>query len=183
MLKGKQIYLCALEREDLPYLMNWRNQEEFRKYFREYREINSDMQKSWYEKKVLNDAGTVMFAIRNIENAELIGCCGLCYINWIHRNADLSLYIGKDFAYIDDFGYAKESCSLLFNYGFNQLGLEKIWSELYEFDLKKIELYQKVGMQIDGVLRNQYYYEGKWWNSKIFSILNNEWQERRGRID
>lgn len=178
MIKGRQVYLCALEREDLPLLMDWRNQEEFRKHFREYRELNSDMQNSWYEKKVLGDPGTVMFAIRSIKDGELLGCCGLCYINWVHRNADLSLYIGKDLLYIDELGYAEESCRLLFQYGFQELGLEKIWSELYEFDQKKITLYQKLGMQIDGTLRNQYFYDGKWWDSKILSILSGEWRRR-----
>lgn len=178
MLKGKQVYLCALEREDLPLLMKWRNRAEFRKYFREYREINSDMQSNWYEKKVLGDPGTMMFAIRSVASDELLGCCGLCYINWVHRNADLSLYIGKDNMYIDELGYAEESCRLLFDYGFGELGLEKIWSELYEFDDKKISLYQKLGMQIDGTLRNQYFYDGQWWNSKMLSILSGEW--RRG---
>ena len=179
MLKGNRIYLCALERCDLPFLMEWRNQTEFRKHFREYRELNSDMQNSLFEKKVLGDPGTIMFAIRSLEDDGLIGCCGLCYINWVYRNSDLSLYIGKDSAYIDDIGYAAESCSLLFNYGFGELGLEKIWSELYEFDRKKLTLYQKLGMQIDGTLRRQYYYEGKWWDSKILSILRSEWEGRR----
>lgn len=182
MLKGNRVYLCALEREDLPHLMKWRNQTEFRKYFREYREINSDMQNNRYEKKVINNSSTIMFAIRDVKNDELLGCCGLCYINWVHRNSDLSLYIGKDNAYIDDKGYAKESCQLLFDYGFLELGLEKIWSELYEFDSKKISLYQQLGMQLDGTLRNQYYYDGKWWNSKIFSILNADWKEGRNNI-
>ena len=63
MLKGNQVYLCALEREDLPQLMAWRNQTNFRKYFREYLELNSDMQNNWYEKKVINDPSTIMFAI------------------------------------------------------------------------------------------------------------------------
>lgn len=176
MIKGNRIYLCAIEREDLPYLMRWRNQTEFRKHFREYRELNSEMQNNWYEKKVLGDMGTIMFSIRDMKNDELVGCCGLCYINWIHRNSDLSLYIGKNSAYIDNMGYAEESCQLLFDYGFLELGLEKIWSELYEFDSKKIELYQKLGMQIDGTLRKQYFYDGKWWDSKIFSILKEEWR-------
>ncbi len=176
MLKSKQVYLCALERDDLPQLMMWRNQSNFRQYFREYLELNSDMQNNWYEKRVLNDSSTIMFAIRSVINNELLGCCGLCYINWIHRNSDLSLYIGKDGAYIDDIGYAKESCSLLFNYGFGELGLKKIWSELYEFDEKKISLYKKLGMKVDGTLRNQYYYNGKWWDSKILSILKYEWR-------
>ncbi len=182
MLKGKQVYLCALERADLPYLMEWRNRAGFRKHFREYREINSDMQNSWYEKKVLGDAGTIMFAVRSTENDELLGCCGLCYINWVHRNSDLSLYIGKDNAYIDELGYARESCKLLFDYGFLELGLEKIWSELYEFDEKKITLYQELGMQIDGTLRNQYYYDGRWWDSKLLSILSGEWKKGRDNI-
>lgn len=178
MLTGKKIYLCALEREDLPCLMEWRNREEFRKHFREYREINSDMQKKWYEEKVLKDPGTIMFAIRSIETNELLGCCGLCYINWVHRNSDLSLYIGKDNAYIDDLGYAEESCRLLFDYGFLELGLKKIWSELYEFDERKISLYQKLGMQVDGTLRCQYYYDGKWWDSRLLSILDDEWRNK-----
>lgn len=182
MLKGNQLYLCALEREDLPYLMKWRNNREFRKHFREYRELNSDMQNSWYEKKVLGDPGTIMFAIRKIEDDELLGCCGLCYINWVHRNSDLSMYIGKDYAYIDNLGYAEESCRLLFDYGFMELGLEKIWSELYEFDQKKIMLYQKLGMRIDGTLRKQYYYGGKWWDSKLLSILKDEWEGRTENI-
>lgn len=182
MLKGNLVYLCALERTDLPYFMEWRNRPEFRKHFREYREINSDMQNSWYEKKVLGDPGTIMFAIRSVKDDELLGCCGLCYINWVHRNSDLSLYIGKDYAYIDELGYARESCELLFDYGFMELGLEKIWSELYEFDEKKITLYQELGMQIDGTLRNQYYYDGKWWDSKLLSILSGEWKKGMDNI-
>ena len=183
MLKGSQVYLCALERDDLPYLMKWRNQTGFRKYFREYRELNSDMQNNWYEKKVLGDLGTLMFAVRDIQNDELLGCCGLCYINWVHRNSDLSLYIGKDNVYIDNLGFAEESCRLLFDYGFLELGLEKIWSELYEFDDKKIALDQKLGMQIDGTLRNQYFYNGKWWNSKILSILKDDWIGEKDHIE
>lgn len=124
-----------------------------------------------------------MFAIRDVKNEELLGCCGLCYINWVHRNSDLSLYIGKDNLYIDDTGYAEESCRLLFDYGFLELGLEKIWSELYEFDQKKITLYQKLGMQVDGTLRNQYYYDGKWWDSKLLSILHKEWTRGAESID
>lgn len=175
MYKGEKVYICALEKEDLPKLMEWRNRPDYRKFFREYREINSDMQNMWYETKVLKDSSTIMFAIRSVENQELLGCCGLCYINWVHRNADLSLYIGKDGAYIDDEGIAEESCRLLFDYGFKELGLQKIWTEIYSFDDKKMDLYKKLGMKVDGVLRNQYFYDGKWWDSNMLSILNDEW--------
>lgn len=174
MIKGKKVYLTTIEEEDLEQLRYWRNLPEYRKYFREYREISSNMQKKWFEHSVNNDNKTVMFAIRMIENDELVGCCGLCYINWVHRHSDLSLYIGKDEAYIDNEGIAEESCRLLFQYGFNELGLNKIWTEIYEFDKKKYDLYKKFHFYEDGFLRKQYFYEGKWFGSYLLSLLREE---------
>lgn len=177
MYRGSKIYLNAINREDLPQLMNWRNLPEYRKHFREYRELNMDMQIHWYESKVLGDSSTEMFAIRLNDTGELIGCCGLCYINWVHRNADLSLYIGWKKSYIDDEGYAEEACRLLFDYGFNELGLQKVWTEIYVFDKKKFDLYKKLGFSVDGELRDQYFYDGKWWNSYMLSLLKDEWRK------
>lgn len=176
MLKGKKIYLEAIEPEDLEILRQWRNNPEFRKYFREHCEINSEMQKRWFENKVLNDNFIIMFSIKFVENKELIGCCGLCYINWIHRNSDLSLYIGWNESYIDTEGYAKEASELLIDYGFGQLGLKKIWTELYEFDFLKLRLFEDLGFKTDGILRKQYYYNGKWWNSHILSLLAEDYK-------
>ncbi|MBK5262642.1 MAG: GNAT family N-acetyltransferase [Peptostreptococcaceae bacterium] len=174
MLQGKKVKLVAIEEKDLQQLMEWRNLPESKKYFREYREINFSMQKKWFEEKVIKDPNTIMFSIREATTEELLGCCGLCYINWIYSYADLSLYIGWQESYIDEKGYAKESCQLLFDYAFNQLNLNKIWTEIYEFDNKKLELYKSLGMHLDGVLRQNYYYNGQWWNSNILSKLKIE---------
>lgn len=172
MLKSEKVYLKAIESEDLNQLREWRNLPEFRKHFREYREINSDMQQKWFENTVVDDRNTIMFSIFSSETDELIGCCGLCYINWVHRNADLSLYIGYEQEYIDDKGFAEEACKLLINYGFNELNLHKIWTEIYKFDNKKKALYDKLGFQVDGTLREHYFYDGKWWDSLLYSILS-----------
>lgn len=174
MIKGDLICLSSIEPEDLDQLRYWRNLPEFRKYFREYREIGKDMQLKWYQTKVLGDSSTMMFAIRDIFTDDLIGCCGLCYINWVKRNADLSLYIGWNEAYIDDVGYAYEACQLLFKFGFHELGLHKIWTEIYEFDHPKYQLYKKLGFHQDGLLRDQCFNNGKWCNSYILSMLANE---------
>ena len=175
MIKGDKIYLTSIEKDDLEKLRIWRNREDYRKHFREYREISRDMQQKWYDNQVLGDSSTIMFAIRDLASDELVGCCGLCYIKWVHRNADLSLYIGKDAAYIDDQGLAQESCKLLFDYGFKELGLHKIWTEIYSFDTKKIALYEAIGMKLDGTLRDNYFYDGCWWDSMIYSIIGSDW--------
>jgi RimJ/RimL family protein N-acetyltransferase len=177
MIKGKLVGLTAVEKEDLKSLKDWRNNTEFRKHFREYRELNMAMQEKWFEQKVVNDSTTMMFSIKRLSDNELIGCCGFVYINWVHKHADLSLYIGWKDAYIDDKGYAKEACDLLLNYGFNELGLNKVWTEIYEFDTKKKKLYDKFGFHQDGLLRENYFYDGKWWNSRILSILAKDYNK------
>ena len=115
-----------------------------------------------------------MFGIIELETNELIGVCGLCYINWVNGNADLSLYIGKNDCYIDDTGLAEESCKILFKYAFGELRLNRIWTEIYTIDKKKIALYKKLGMNIDGTLRESYFYNGKFIDSYIFSVLKKE---------
>lgn len=176
MLKGDLVGLAAIEKEDLRALLDWRNNADFRKNFREYRELSMEMQERWFEKSVLNDPSTLMFSIRKMIDRELIGCCGLCYINWVHRHADLSIYIGLNNFYIDDIGYAEDSCKILLNYGFMELGLNKIWTEIYEFDEKKLSLYRRLGFSEDGNLRDNHYYDGKWWDSKILSLLKSEYK-------
>ena len=77
MLKGEIISLHAVEKTDLDQLKDWRNNSEYRKYFREYRELSNEDQKSWYENEVINNPETIMFSIRRNEDDFLLGCCGL----------------------------------------------------------------------------------------------------------
>ena len=178
MISGKKVALRAVQKEDLPFLMEWRNRPEYRQYFREYRELNIQNQEQWFERTVVNDRNTIMFTIvRSEQPEERLGCCGLCYINWVQRFADLSLYIGWNNAYIDKVGYAKEACELLFTYGFGELGLHKIWTEIYEFDQPKLELYTEMGFTQDGLLRENYFHNGRWWNSRILSLLEQDYNQ------
>ena len=174
MLKGDLVSLHPVEKSDIEQLKDWRNNSDFRKYFREFRELSSEDQENWYIKEVIRNPETIMFSIRRNEDNILLGCCGFVYYKHIHRHADISLYIGWNNEYIDKKGYAKESCELLMRYGFNELCLNKIWTEIYEFDDKKKDLYLGIGFQQDGLLRQNYWYDGKWWNSRILSILSSE---------
>lgn len=179
MLKGNLVGLTAVEKTDLKQLMDWRNNTEFRKHFREYRELNMAMQEQWFQQKVLNDQNTLMFSIRRLSDNELLGCCGFVYINWVHRHADLSLFIGWEDAYIDEEDYAEDACRIIFDYGFKELGLNKIWTEIYEFDDKKWALFHRIGFKQDGMLRENYFYNGKWWGSRMISILATEYLDKR----
>ena len=172
MIKGKLVGLRAVEREDLPLLRDWRNMPEFRKNFREVRELNITNQEKWFEKSCINNPNDFMFIIQRLSDNKPIGAAGLLYINWIIRSADFSFYIGENGAYIDNEGYADDAAKLLIDYGFNNLNLHKIWMELYEIDKEKIAFFtKKFDFKIDGKLRDNCFEDGKFWNSFIISLI------------
>ena len=173
MIKGKTVGLRAVEKEDLKILRDWRNLVDFRKNFREVREISLHDQEIWFENLQKTKDINFMFTIIDLDSNLPIGAAGLLYINWIIRSADFSFYIGDKKKYIGNDGIAYEAAKLLIDYGFKKLNLHKIWMELYEFDNKKIEFFTKTfQFEKDGTLRDNCFENGKYSNSFIFSLIN-----------
>jgi RimJ/RimL family protein N-acetyltransferase len=174
MIKGQLVGLRALEKDDLLLLRDWRNIASFRRNFREYRELNMINQESWFA-KVNASPNDFMFMIERLVDHQPLGACGLLYTNWIIRSADFSFYIGFEEKYIDDTGYAKEAATLLIEYGFNNLNLNKVWMELYDYDTAKIDFFTKIfSFNKDGTLRDNCFEDGRYWNSGIYSLLNRD---------
>jgi len=71
---GEKVGLNTIEKSDLSQLRDWRNRPEFRKYFREYRELSMCDQEKWLTNVVQQSPSTVMFAIRRLDDGLLVGC-------------------------------------------------------------------------------------------------------------
>lgn len=173
MLRGETIGLRAIEPEDLEPLREWRNDPALRRYFREHRELTRADQQRWYERLVLQDAATVMFAVVDLDASRLLGAAGLCYIDWVRRSADLSLYLGADGLYIDD-RWAPDALRVLLRYGFGELGLHRLWTEIYEFDERKAALYEQFGFTLEGRHREHHFADGRWHDSLFYGLLESE---------
>lgn len=172
MLSGKQIILRAIEKEDLEELRIWRNNPNLRKYFREFRELSKTDQLNWYEKVALPKDNTLMFAITDKETSRLLGASGLCYIDWLRRSADLSIYIGYKEIYLDD--KATEAANLLIKYAFEELALHRLWAEVYSHDKNKQEFFTKLQFNLDGKFRESHWTEGQWIDSLYYSLLSTD---------
>lgn len=115
-----------------------------------------------------------MFSIIKLDTNELIGACGLCYIDWINRSADFSIYIGYNDLYIDE-KFAIDAGKLMMSYGFNVLNLHRLWAEIYSFDNKKKKFFNHLGFTMDGKFRDTYWFNGKWNDSLFFSCLSKDY--------
>lgn len=175
MIEGRHIGLRAIERADLPVLLAWRNRPDFRRNFRECRELSETQQERWYQERVLADPATHMFAIVERQSGRLLGACGLCYIDWVNRSADFSIYIGHGDAYIDDL-YAPDAGETLLRFAFGELGLHRVWCEIYGFDQPKQRLLPRLGFALDGRHRETHWSEGAWHDSLFYGILERDFR-------
>jgi RimJ/RimL family protein N-acetyltransferase len=173
VLSGQRVGLRAIEPGDLEPLRGWRNDPSLRRYFREFRELTAADQRDWYERIVLPRQGTLMFSVVELASDRLLGAAGLCAIDWVRRSADLSLYIGADGLYIDD-TFAPDALRLLLDYAFCELGLHRVWSEVYEFDTAKAALYAQFQLPLEGRHREHHFAEGRWHDSLFYGLLASE---------
>jgi RimJ/RimL family protein N-acetyltransferase len=174
VIAGKKVYLTAVERTSLEQLRAWRNSPSLRRYFREYREITSEMQEAWYRDRVLGSDRQVDFEIHDAMTGKLIGHTGLYYINWTDRTAEFTIYVG-DMEFRGG-GYGSDALRLLIEYGFNVLNLNRIWCEVYSNN-GAVEIYRRLGFVDEGVKRQHHFDEGQYWDSYMLGLLRSEWRE------
>jgi len=173
MIKGQLVGLRAIERADLAQLMQWRNEPNLRKFFRETNELNSSNQAKWFDSIININSTNKMFAIIKLESNELMGACGLCYIDWVNKSADFSIYLGYEDLYIDEV-YAVEAANLMKNYGFSVLNLHRLWAEIYSIDDKKKIFFNSLGFKLDGKFRETYWFDNEWHDSLFYSLLSTD---------
>ena len=175
MIQGKFVQFRSIEVDDLPKLKDWRNNPHVKRTTREFLLLNMFNQKLWFEslhkQKPPKD---IMFGIVKKKEKILIGVCGLTYIDWKNRHAELSIYLaGSKWQKRKE---TKDSVKLLLQYGFGELGLHKIFAEVYSFVQETVELYKELSFHHDGILRENVWRNGKWWDSYILSKLDTEFQ-------
>ena len=171
--KGK-IGLRAVEKADLIQLKEWRNNPDFRKHFREIRELSDAHQERWFE-NLNQDSNSFFFSIVSLDTGSIIGAGGLLYINWVIKSADFSFYIGDSNEYVSNSPKCVDAIAAILEYGFNTLGLNKVWMELYENDQKKLDLFKNTfNFSIDGVLRDNWF-DRKFRNSYLLTLLKEEY--------
>ena len=170
MLTGEHVVLRAIEPDDLETLRTWRNDPALRRNFRQREAISADQQRSWYE-RMSADPNQHLYAIE--AGGMLVGAGGLLYVDTVSRHADFSLYIGG--SYVDDM-YAPDAARVLLDHGFGELGLHRVWVEVYAFDTKKQALVEQLGFALEGRHRDHRHEDGRWYDSLFYGLLSGEWR-------
>lgn len=73
-------------------------------------------------------------------------------------------------------GYMFESLGAAITNGFEQMGLNRIDALVYVENERSIKLLQRLGFKQEGILRDYFYSDGKFYDHFLFALLRREWK-------
>ncbi len=125
-------------------------------------------------------ADFLAMAIHVRETDRLIGTCAFSQLDGDNGSALFHITIGERDAWGK--GYGTEATALMVNHAFERLALHRIGLSVFEFNLRAIRAYEKVGFAIEGRAREAIFRDGRYWDEIHMSILEPEWRVHRDRI-
>lgn len=164
------IALSTIDKEMLPTLRKWRNHPSVKRWCRQHNLINEINHQNWYEWQS-KDKSLEMLSV--IKDSDLIGVCGLTSIDYIHRRAEFSLYIGPEHQCK---GHGKKALIELLSFGFNDLNLNLIWGESFNGN-PALSMFESIGFCYEGTRRMFYYVDGEYLDAHLVSISKDEFNE------
>jgi RimJ/RimL family protein N-acetyltransferase len=176
-----KIHLRAFEKEDLDTVLRWVNDEEVTRNLSDaliYPLSRADEIK-WLESVSVANPREKVFAIETLDR-ELIGSVGLHTVNWVERKAELGIMIGEKQFWGK--GYGSDSMREILRIAFEKMNLNRVYLRVFENNSRAVRVYQKCGFQQEGVLREDHYTGGRYYNTLVMALLKQEYFEKyKGR--
>lgn len=174
MLNGKNVYLRLMEESDVKYKVKWINDSEVRKTLNFDYPISEIGTKKWLN-SVSGNPIRKDFIVCTKNEGKPIGYGGILKIDFKNSKAESYMGIGEKEQQGKGIGY--EIRSLILEYSFNELNLNKVYSYVWEQNTPMIKLNEKVGFKIEGLLRQDVLSHGELRNRYIMSVLKSEYKK------
>jgi RimJ/RimL family protein N-acetyltransferase len=114
-------------------------------------------------------------------SGELIGNCGIRMREPDAIQADIGCELSPEHW---GRGYATEAARAIIAFGFTELQLHRIWSWCIADNLGSARVLERLGMRPEGRLRENERYKGRYWDTLMFGMLEDEWRAAtQGRVE
>lgn len=173
MYEGKLIRLREYKKSDIELVQMYINNVDVK------RNINPGIpfpvtlldEEKWFEScTALKDKYN--FAIETLQDNIYLGGCGINEIDWKNSKAVVGIFIGNKEYW--DKGYGTDAMRVLIKFIFNEMNINKIKLNVHDFNERAIRSYEKCGFKKEGVLRNELYRDGRYYDIIVMGLFKEE---------
>lgn len=171
-LKGKKIYLRALEPEDLDFIHAIENDETIWEISNTQTPYSKFLIKQYLENahKDIFEVKQLRLVISSFEDVAL-GMIDLFDFDFKNSRAGIGILVKEQENRLKGFG--AEALKLLINYSFSQLGLHQLYCNISEGNKASMKLFSKHGFEKIGLKRDWNIVNGSYQNEYLFQLINN----------
>jgi len=170
-----------IDESDLPELMRWRNEQQ--RVLRQQEELTVEHQQRWFAEVVEPSYQQIRpqsLQVIALTGATRVSYGGLTNIEWVSRRAELSFLVATERTQPFE-RYAAEFRRFLkwtADFAFEELGLNRIFSETWDFRDEHIGILESFGFVREGRLRQHVAKGGRAHDALLHGLLAKDWRSR-----
>ena len=171
----KTVYFRTFEEEDAGLIYKWMNDDELKKLSVGLnRRMSREEALNWVKRRMEHDQYNYWWAICAKDIDKMIGYMSLNSIHYINRSADFGGIIIGDSNYNDGFAWI-ESYLFIMEYAFERLGMNRLYGNSIVGHKQSNFAGDLFLFELEGILRQATYKNGKFYDMRISSILKEEY--------
>jgi RimJ/RimL family protein N-acetyltransferase len=177
MIRGELVYLTPLDPANAEQARVWINDPEVHQWLKSgHILLSKAAERAFYEEsEQASRAGTAYrFEIRALAGNRLLGHCGLEDVDQLDRHAEVGLVIGETVEWGK--GYGGDAIRALLGFGFQTLGLHRIWISSFPKNERALALYRRLGFAECGRDRETHFLHGEFHDLVRLDLLDREWR-------
>lgn len=156
-LESSHFSLVAVQPNHIELIRQWRNAQ--MDVLRQVSVITSEQQKDYYSKHIWSEMRSSQpknILLTFLDGDKPIGYGGIVHIAWEHRRAEVSFLLDPSLNKTEDIyaGYFATFLDLLFVLAFDDLGLNRLFTETYVMRKHHISVLENSGFLREGVLKH-----------------------------
>lgn len=174
-LQGDKARLVPVDKRlHLENALRWMNDPEVTQYLMMVMGVTPGMEEDWMDRVQKRDVEYV-WAILDDQNRH-IGFTGIHRINWRLRLGTTGTVIGEKTAWGK--GYGTDVMRIRTKFAFEILNLHRLESEARIDNIASQRALEKAGYRREGTARKKLYYGGRWYDTILYAILDEDYFAR-----
>ncbi|MYL44250.1 GNAT family N-acetyltransferase [Virgibacillus halodenitrificans] len=176
MFSSERVYLRKMEKNDTEQYHTWRMDMDVMNSTSLFLDTYTYKETSdFVEIRMLDSNSSKSYIIMERAQQLPIGVTSLINLDLKNRNAECIIDIGEKNYWGK--GYGKEALQLLLTYAFNELNLHRVSLQVFSFNTRAIQLYEKLGFVEEGKCREALYRNGEWHDIIQMGLLKKEFSQ------
>lgn len=178
LLRGDKVRLTAVVSADLPTITRWWSDPDFLRLYNSLPSAprNEDQISRRFDLSQTS-SDVYLFAIRLLDDDQLIGLLEFDGIEWANRATFVSIGIGEP--RFRGQGYGGDAMRVGLRFAFHELNLYRVCLTVFGYNEPAIALYEGLGFVREGAYREHIERDGQRYDMFLYGLLRPEWEKTR----